>query len=186
MCKYSAIVKGLNANNLFQNKSVWPGPVAPLMHLLIVVVKCMSHSASGSAASSEGRVPGLPLCLASPRQRWPWAVWEGQHSGHTHSYSGVHRGWSAGEAVGKGSQGMRDGAFSFSFTPLNYADNRCHWNGLILPETGPDEQRQRGVRRERHKEWEGGSTIRQEADWLLHRDQDCARKGRRALFSIQS
>lgn len=59
---------------------------------------------------------------------------------------------------------------------------RCHRRGLTVdrcvPETGPDEQCQRGVRRDRCEERGGGSAVRQEAHRLLHTDQDSARKGR--------
>lgn len=74
----------------------WSGPVTLLM-LLSVVVRYLSTP--GSAASSEGCVLGLPLRLPSPWQRWPWAVWEGEYSGHTHHHSGLYGGWSSGEAA---------------------------------------------------------------------------------------
>lgn len=53
----------------------------------------------------------------------------------------------------------------------------------ILLETGPDQQRKCGVRRQRYKKWPGGSTICQQTHRLLHRDKDRAREGKKIVFS---
>lgn len=138
-------------------------------------ITCLPHSASGAPASSEECFTGLPLRLSSPRQRWPSALWEGQHSGNSHRYSGVPRGWSAGESLETVSV-LYSSASQSQILPSG-AD------GLIPLETGPDQQRKCGVRRHRYKKWPGGSTICQETHRLLHRDKDPAREGKKIFFS---
>lgn len=138
-------------------------------------ITCLPHSASGAPASSEECFTGLPLCLSSPRQRWPWALWEGQYSGYSHRYSGVPRGWSAGESL----ETVSVFYSSASQSQMLPSGADC-W---ILLETGPDQQRKCGVRRQRYKKWPGGSTICQQTHRLLHRDKDRAREGKKIVFS---
>lgn len=138
-------------------------------------ITCLPHSASGAPASSEECFTGLPLRLSSPRQRWPWALWEGQHSGYSHRYSGVPRGWSTGESLG---------TVSVLYSSASHSQMLPSGADCLIPlETGPDQQRKCGVRRQRYKKWPGGSSICQETHRLLHRDKDRARKGKKIIFS---
>lgn len=127
----------------------------------------LPRSAAGSPASSEECFTGLPLRVSSSCQRWPRAVWEGQHSGYTHNYPGLPRGWSTGDSL------VSFFYISTPHTQMMPSGSDC----LILLETGPDQQRKCGVWRQRHKKRAGGSTICQETHWLLHRDQNWTRKG---------
>lgn len=85
-------------------------------------------------------------------------------------------GWSAGESLETVSV-LSSSASQSQMLPSG-AD--C----LIPLETGPDQQRKCGVRRQRYKKWPGGSTICQETHRLLHRDKDRAREGKKIVFSI--
>lgn len=134
----------------------------------------LPRSASGSPASSEERFTGLPLRVSSPRQRWPRAVWEGQHSGYTHSHPGLPRGRSPGDSLD---------TVSFFYISASHAQTLPTGSDHLIPlETGPDQQRKCGVWRQRHKKWARGSTICQETHWLLHRDQNWTRKGMKLYY----